>query len=367
MNDITIETVSTLKAGQEFRNYKELCEALSIAPTGGKTKKLNLKEMQRFFEYERDGNKFIIKTVYDVPKPKEDNDRNSKYQKYIECLLVNELYNKCQKNNVKTCTLIYAFKDMAYNMFMINDDFKPVHTDSWYDDNEITPAQYRAFYYQSKSMLVSYIESALNKMKQNHEIKYTVDCMLITQNNGRHDFEIMSTEDEIEYDKLFKAVLKNYSGANGKPCKTLQDLIFSGADSTLKIKRFYNELDRECMKRFGGKVIENIYVIHSAPELLEYAKDRVADYHVDIATVGKELNRKLCDNFKESKTLLINHKAKQIVAQEGFGKPLIHNKQSYSLLTEDERNLLVDSIIFIDSKDIKKHEKAAIAHKGSKA
>lgn len=367
MNDtseeMTIESVSVLQPGQEYRNYKELCAALQIAPKQGNSKKSDIKEFKRFFDFERKGNKFIITAIYDTPKPKEENGRNSKYKKYIECLLWNELNNKCIENGNNSCTLIYAFKDMAYNLFMVNDDFKPVHKDTWYDDNDITPTQYRSFYYQSKSMLVSYIKTALESMQDNHEIELSIEKIVLPKHGS--GIRIMDTNEKKTYDKIFRNTLKHYESSKGKPCNTLQDLIYSGAKSDINIKRFYAELDGICIEKFGGKVVENIYVIDTDKEMLDLCKERIEEY--DIATVGKELNRKLCDNFKESKTLLINHKAKQIVAQEGFGKPLVKNMQSYSILSEDERNILVDSIIYIDNKDIRKHTKAAIEHKGNKA
>ena len=61
--------IETITIGS-FKNYRKICEYLHEPIKTGKAKQLQLEDWKRYFEYERDGNAFIITKVYDVPKEK---------------------------------------------------------------------------------------------------------------------------------------------------------------------------------------------------------------------------------------------------------------------------------------------------------
>ncbi|MBU9714450.1 hypothetical protein [Evansella tamaricis] len=66
--------IKTLKKGQYFKNYKELCLELDIEiKKNTNSKNAQLKELSRYCRYHTEGHKFIIDEVYNNPKPKEDN------------------------------------------------------------------------------------------------------------------------------------------------------------------------------------------------------------------------------------------------------------------------------------------------------
>lgn len=46
--------------GLVVKSYRQLCELLEIEITGGNSKKAQLKELERFVKYHKEGNKFII-------------------------------------------------------------------------------------------------------------------------------------------------------------------------------------------------------------------------------------------------------------------------------------------------------------------
>ena len=70
--------IDNLKVGQVIKNYKELCAVLEIEARNGKGRILNHKEFDRFFEYEKQGQKYIIKNIYSKPKEKIDNRKNNR-------------------------------------------------------------------------------------------------------------------------------------------------------------------------------------------------------------------------------------------------------------------------------------------------
>lgn len=60
----------TLSVGQEFKNYNDLCSILQLKPTNGKSKRLQMQEIERFMSLEKQGHKFVIKEIYPTPKEK---------------------------------------------------------------------------------------------------------------------------------------------------------------------------------------------------------------------------------------------------------------------------------------------------------
>ena len=65
---------NALKQNQIFNNYKEICEFLGEPSyQGGKQRQLQLKDWERYFRWEKQGYKFIITEVFDIPQEKIDN------------------------------------------------------------------------------------------------------------------------------------------------------------------------------------------------------------------------------------------------------------------------------------------------------
>ena len=68
--------LNNLIVGQEIKNYKELCNLLGVEVKTGKSKQLQHKEFDRYFKYEKQGQKYIIKEIYREKKEKMDKRRN---------------------------------------------------------------------------------------------------------------------------------------------------------------------------------------------------------------------------------------------------------------------------------------------------
>lgn len=72
MFTLDIDT-NNIVVGQIVKNYKELCVLLGQEISkGGSSRKAQLKEFARYFEWERDGQKYIITDIYDTPLSKKD-------------------------------------------------------------------------------------------------------------------------------------------------------------------------------------------------------------------------------------------------------------------------------------------------------
>lgn len=66
-----------LKVGMEIKNYKYFCNLLNEDVFSGSSKRSQLKEWVRHFNYKKQGHKFIIVDIYDTPKEKQDLRKNN--------------------------------------------------------------------------------------------------------------------------------------------------------------------------------------------------------------------------------------------------------------------------------------------------
>lgn len=66
-------TITNLKVGETYKNYRELCSALDEPVKTSNSKKAQLKEWARYFDWSKEGNKFIITEIYLEPKEKVEN------------------------------------------------------------------------------------------------------------------------------------------------------------------------------------------------------------------------------------------------------------------------------------------------------
>lgn len=79
-----------LKQGMVVKNYRKMCELLDEPLKTGDSRRYQLINWTRYFDYDKEGQKFIINKVYAEALPKIDNRklRDQMYSKYIELLLM---------------------------------------------------------------------------------------------------------------------------------------------------------------------------------------------------------------------------------------------------------------------------------------
>ena len=117
---------NALKTNQTFKNYKELCEYLDEPIKTGKSKQLQLKDWERYFSYEKEGQKFIITEIFDTPTEKIDKRTNGNRSKYVQPFMdyVMSTFNeKCigeyyTISNWSTTLLLLLDKDIFNSVYM---------------------------------------------------------------------------------------------------------------------------------------------------------------------------------------------------------------------------------------------------------
>ena len=96
--------IENLKNGQIVKNYKELCLILDIEPKTGKSKQLQIQELERYCKYHKEGNKFVIDEIFQEVQNKMDkrklgnNNNQAKCLRYLLCNLLSAY--KIEQNEV---------------------------------------------------------------------------------------------------------------------------------------------------------------------------------------------------------------------------------------------------------------------------
>lgn len=181
IDDFGINT-DHLEIGQVVKNYKELCILLNQSPTTGKSKQLQLKDFERYFEWEKSGQKFIITDIYDTPLKKEDKRKqgnNSIYVKYIELILLQ--YLSQQKNGTRT----FKKRDWWQLLGMVNHKYNRVSQKELKEiDYKITQFEIKHFYQRCNKKLEQVLFSALNNLKNRKLIEYELQTVIVDNENN---------------------------------------------------------------------------------------------------------------------------------------------------------------------------------------
>lgn len=177
--DINGLDVSNLESGMVVKNYREMCELLEEEISDGNSKKAQLKEWERYFLWEKKGQKFIILDIYDEPLPKDDGRQNKNlYVQYIEVILMKILSK--QKN---TKDLFYITTNQMWKLLgMINNNYKNISLDdlnNMIPEYEIKPFDMKKFYQRCNQRLREILFSSLNKLEDRALIKYEIETVIV--------------------------------------------------------------------------------------------------------------------------------------------------------------------------------------------
>ena len=174
--------VDKLKKGMELKNYKELCKVLEIKQTTGKAKESQLKELARFCEYKKEGQKFIIEKVYKVPKDKEDKRMDRKTQTIMGNMLVEIICTYAKDDALG----VHFSKNFLYKVCeMHNEEYECYR----YKQEELCKIEnididtVRDFYNTSNSVFVANVEKG-GKWLKNKKLATLFDTYAVKEESG---------------------------------------------------------------------------------------------------------------------------------------------------------------------------------------
>lgn len=91
---------TNLQLGMVVKNYKELCSLLNLPVLGGKQRTYQLKEIERYIDYVKEGHKYVITEIYESPAEKIDKRKErGVYTKYIQLILMDMLVNHSENKD----------------------------------------------------------------------------------------------------------------------------------------------------------------------------------------------------------------------------------------------------------------------------
>jgi len=164
--------------GQSFKNYKELCCILSIPVKGGKGKAYQLLDLKRYFDYTKEGNKFIINSIRDIPLDKIPRTYNP-YGDLIQILLLDLLAQNSDSNN----SLYLSTAKLLLYLSMINTRYTyyRYNIDKLHTMTKIDKKHLLEWYNLTHSTLKYQLENTLNILSSKALIHWTYSITLVSQ------------------------------------------------------------------------------------------------------------------------------------------------------------------------------------------
>lgn len=156
-----VSKVQELFVGKEFKNFKELCLFFEIEPKGGKGKKYQLAEFERYFKFSKDKQKFTVTEILEEVQEKVLVGRPIENGKELDLLLKSLLENnKCYTHKEVYTEVINLIKLDGNEIFF--DGFLHEVSDYYKCDKHFIK-EYR---YKLMKTLFSDINASLNRLEK---------------------------------------------------------------------------------------------------------------------------------------------------------------------------------------------------------
>lgn len=261
---------SKLQTGMIVKNYKAMCNLLNEQICNGKSKRLQLEHWRCYFDFEKDGQKFIIGEVFDNPLPTFDarKQKDGIYVKYIELLLME--YLSKQKGYMASLTKkdLYILLGMSS---LIYHDYNTTYSSikNVMDNRYEYPASdedIQIFYQRADRKLNAILMSALKSMANRFLINYSTEYVIceketyMNDNGKKISHNIYRIADDEEIRKILKA--------QQETLKELNIEKFSDVFLKNKMKEYFSILDDYVRINYNWEfVYSQIKIIYLADEI----------------------------------------------------------------------------------------------------
>lgn len=189
-NELNISKLQAyiLAENNSVRNYKTMCDLLGEEATDGNSRKAQINRWKRYFEFHKEGQKFIIDEIYEEPFPTDDarKRREGLYVKYIELLLLEFLSKQVDYKVTLGNKEMYRILGMTNDRYdirnrmgstkaneilrqtIMNNEDKFAFTNS----PKVSNFDINNFYFRAEQKLNRILYSALRSMKDRFLIDY---------------------------------------------------------------------------------------------------------------------------------------------------------------------------------------------------
>lgn len=191
---------SKLNTNQTFKNYKALCECLNEPVKNGCAKKAQLKEWERYFSFEKNGQKITITEIFDTPKGKIDNRINNggyntknvqPMMDYIMSTLTNEHLNEYMTISNWSAKVLELVNTNVTDIIYDSEE----EIEKFCVDNEIEDVGFFKLYLRTvKFVIKKFITSTFNTLAKRGHIVLNNGYKFAYNENGSDRRHFVSTD-----------------------------------------------------------------------------------------------------------------------------------------------------------------------------
>lgn len=320
MEELQMIINNKLKLGMVIKNYRELCSLLNLPVCTGNQKISQLKELDRYFDYVKEGNKFVITEMYSSPAEKVDKRKERGiYTKYIQIILMDMLLNHSEDG----FTYVGTKSDLFLELGMLTDKYRK------YDFGflaDLIPGlldwQIEDYYDWTSKRLNEILNYSLEKLDDASLIECKITKIPYIQLNG----DLIPVE-------LTNEVIKQVLDIEKKALSKMELEFKSQVNSRNKWREFYyhrNQIARE----YGFHKIQEMYQIIylTNPMIQKLEKEK-------IELQKMLLNKEICEMLYRTSSTMINQRNNQAEKQLAY-----INSQRNKLLFGTRHELTKDEL-----------------------
>ena len=243
---------NALKQNQIFNNYKEICEFLGEPSyQGGKQRQLQLKDWERYFRWEKQGYKFIITEVFDIPQEKIDkrggnNNKNVKpMMDYLMAEFDTKYANKYHTISNWSTTVLHLMNKDACDKTYRDDDELFAYCG---EKKLLDPTLYREYVSTVKMITKNLITTAFRGLQKKGCIKY--DEGYTFRYEGEKHPDMVSTNLLNDYiDNMEREICQEIQNEfyADKDIKGKQLVYVIQRSKNKELSKLYKDMRMECM------------------------------------------------------------------------------------------------------------------------
>lgn len=306
--------IENLKIGYIYKNYKSLCDILDEPIKAGKSKQLQLKDWERYFNCTKNGNKFIITEIYDIPKEKKDNRNGGNNSSIISDIIHDYIVSSLELSSY--CAIVGSKSGIIRQIGLVDSEF----SNCYYNFDETfshivdgQSVQYtsieKEFYFDYCDKVMNSYKNRLNRVLDNfgdaiNIAKYYQTSTLKQSKYGNEFYTTEDIEDEETIDKINK-IKGNLEFTYGVIENKDKWKIFSSRNRS---KQFYDDFVGQVRTVLNDENIANCYEILSitrnenSEKEFEYKCDENYSEKLNKAQ-NKFANDKIESTFKVTKSI----------------------------------------------------------------
>ena len=336
-----------LNEGMIVKNYRELCDLLGVNIKDGKSRKLQIEEWKRYFDFERQGNKYIINKIYNTPLPIPKQDKSKKklskndiYTKYVQVILTKHLK--------ETSQAYYTTTDLLKLLGFVNENWGDTKLLSEFcKTHNCTYNQAKYYYNQLYMHVMSYCTTAfkrcLNRLSQRKYINwYEVYRVCDVDERGNILEERTATKAEIDLYTEISYRIKEEMGI--------------GYINVYNAEEYYNKLNNKLFE-LGLAYMHKAIGISFAKSGIDRAISRSEQEYIN-ALIG--INDNSMKHMKNYIDIDIEKDIEKIITESNaeYDKSIDDFKYIYS--KDDYVKAMVDKKMNIDDIDLVKENKLGL-------